>query len=106
MNKQTLNKLNKQASEEILAVLGKHDVPLQHSVALLCKMRGVTLTEVAKACGCHRNLLYKALAGEIAPNNELVTGVAAFLGMNPWKLKRGKTHEIASEKLIAQVNNN
>lgn len=76
--------MHKKAIKEILLVLQKHQVPLQHGVALICRARGEQLSALASRCGFHRNSLYKALAGEIAPNPKLVSAVRSELGVNPW----------------------
>jgi DNA-binding phage protein len=76
--------MHKQAIKEILLVLQKHKVPLQHGVALICRARGDQLGALANRCGFHRNSLYKALAGEIVANPKLVAAVRHELGVNPW----------------------
>jgi len=76
--------MNNTSAAEILTVLCKHEVPLQHSVALLCKVQGKTLTDIAEASGFHRNLLYKALSGGTRPNSKLQKAVEQALDINPW----------------------
>lgn len=80
--------MNKKAMLEIMEVLCRHQVPLQHTVALLCKAKGVPLNEIAKQVGCHRNLVYKSLAGEVAPNPQLVQGLREVLGLDPWAFRQ------------------
>lgn len=77
--------LTANAATEIMSVLRKHQVPLQPSVAMLCKIQGVKLHWVAERCGLHRNSLYKALAGEVSPSPVLVQSVKEVLGINPWQ---------------------
>lgn len=84
---------------DILRTLKRHNVPLQHSVTLLCKLQGRAIGDLAQACGYHRNSLYKALAGEVVQvQSDMVDAVTAELGVNPWayapirpKKSRGKS---------------
>jgi hypothetical protein len=70
---------------DILRELQRHKVPLQHSVALLCKLQGRGIGGLAQACGYHRNSVYKALAGEVVQVQEdMMDAVAKELGINPW----------------------
>lgn len=70
---------------DILQTLKRHNVPLQHSVTLLCKLQGRAIGDLAQACGYHRNSLYKALAGEVVQvQSDMVNAVMAELGVNPW----------------------
>lgn len=73
------------AIEEILAVLQKHDVPLQHSVALICKCQGRKLSDLASDCGYHRNSLYKALSHNMRVQPGMAEAVKRELGVNPWE---------------------
>lgn len=72
------------AIEEILAVLQRQDVPLQHGVALICKCQGRKLGDLASICGYHRNSLYKALSGATTAQPEMIAAVERELGVNPW----------------------
>jgi hypothetical protein len=70
---------------DILRTLKRHNVPLQHSVTLLCKLQGRAISDLATACGYHRNSVYKALAGEVMQVQEdMVDAVTKELGINPW----------------------
>ncbi|MCR6651420.1 MAG: hypothetical protein NVV73_07965 [Cellvibrionaceae bacterium] len=74
-----------EAMSDILRDLQRHKVPLQHSVALLCKLQGRGIGGLAQACGYHRNSVYKALAGEVIQVQEdMMDAVAKELGINPW----------------------
>lgn len=76
--------ISKAGMVEILVVLQKHHVPLQHGVSLLCKLKGLTLSELSIACGYHRNSIYKALSGENNVQSEMMLKVESLLGVNPW----------------------
>lgn len=76
--------MNSAAIEDILALLQKHDVPLQHSTALICKCQGRKLSDLASVCGYHRNSLYKALSGATPAQPEMIAAVERELGVNPW----------------------
>mgnify|MGYP005840711047 CR=1 FL=1 len=82
--------MHKQAMKELLTVAASHQVPLQHTVALICKCRGEKIGDLASRCGFHRNSLYKALSGEVTPSAELVAGVTGELGVNPWEYRPEK----------------
>jgi DNA-directed RNA polymerase specialized sigma24 family protein len=70
---------------DILRTLKRHNVPLQHSVTLLCKLQGRAISDLATACGYHRNSVYKALAGEVVQVQEdMMDAVTKELGINPW----------------------
>lgn len=73
------------ALSEVMSVLQKHGVPLQHGVSLICRIKGMTLSELAIACGYHRNSIYKALSGENQIQPEMETAVTERLGINPWR---------------------
>jgi transcriptional regulator with XRE-family HTH domain len=76
--------ISKAGMVEILVVLKKHQVPLQHGVSLLCKAKGLTLSELSVACGYHRNSIYKALSGENNVQPDMIKKVENLLGVNPW----------------------
>lgn len=76
--------MNAAAIEEILAVLQKHQVPLQHGVSLICKVQSRKLGDLANTCGYHRNSLYKALSGASPAQPLMVHAVERELGVNPW----------------------
>ncbi len=76
--------MNKKAMVEILTVLQKHHVPLQHGVALICKAQDRKLSDLASACNYHRNSLYKALMGDIPAQPEMIEAVKNELGIDPW----------------------
>ena len=79
--------LSRSAVEEILTVLRKHQVPLQPSVALICKVNEIPLHWIAERCGFHRNSLYKALIDEIRPHPVMVESVKEALGVDPWSIE-------------------
>lgn len=71
---------------ELLAAHCALGVPLQHSVALLSRLRGVSLAHVARRAGCHRNGLYQALVGQVQPSARLRQALLAELGVDPWEI--------------------
>lgn len=70
---------------EILCVHKRLGIQLQHSVWLLCKHKGIVLSELAAECGYHRNYLYMSLSGTIQPAREFREAVAKKLGVDPWE---------------------
>lgn len=72
------------ALHEVMTVLQKHGVPLQHGTALLCRMKGMTLAELSTTCGYHRNSIYKALSGENQVQPDMEAAVTKEIGINPW----------------------
>ena len=83
--------ISREGMVEILVVLKKHQVPLQHGVSLLCKAKGLTLSELSVACGYHRNSIYKALSGENNVQPEMKLKVENLLGVNPWNFVSDKS---------------
>ena len=68
----------------VLSQLKSNNVPLQHSVQLICKIRGVPLGDLAGDCGYHRNYLYKSLKGDVTPAIQFRERVSELLAVDPW----------------------
>tara|TARA_B100000446_G_scaffold181911_1_gene199802 strand:+ start:105 stop:392 length:288 start_codon:yes stop_codon:yes gene_type:complete len=73
-----------EAIKRILDFLKSEGIPLQHSVSMICKVKGIALGKLANECGYHRNQLYLSLTGSHRPSQQLRDGVAKQLGVDPW----------------------
>ena len=73
-------------SDELLHCLRRYEVPLLHAVALLARLRGVSLNQIARSAGLHRNSLYHALAGRVCPSAGVRETVTRMLGVDPWEI--------------------
>ena len=71
---------------ELLRCLRRYEVPLLHAVALLARLQGVSLSQIAHSAGLHRNSLYHALVGRVRPSAGLRETVTRTLGVDPWKI--------------------
>ena len=72
----------------IRAILDCHqrlNVPLQHSVAFLYRVLGLSLSATAERAGYTRGYLYMALAGERNPPNRLRHAIQDDLGVDVWE---------------------
>lgn len=76
--------MNAQSMNEIMEVLQKHRVPLQYSVALICKVKGIGMASLTEACGYHRNYLNQTLCGAIKPAQAFREQITNRLGIDPW----------------------
>ncbi len=76
--------MDNSSAMRVLSQLRRSNVPLQHSVQLICKVGGVPLGELASNCGYHRNYLYKSLKGDVTPAGEFRMSVLGRLGVDPW----------------------
>lgn len=76
--------MNSDQTEKILCLHRDCGIALQHSVALLFRVQGMSLSAVAKAAGYQRTYLYKALAGELEPSPRLRRALEDALGVDPW----------------------
>jgi transcriptional regulator with XRE-family HTH domain len=77
--------VSKQAYEEVLSLHQRHNIPLQHSIALLCKTEGIGMSELAESCGKHRNYLNQSLRGIFKPTHKFRMAITKKLGVDPWK---------------------
>lgn len=71
--------------QELMRAHARLDVPLVHTVALVARLRDVSLSALAREAGCHRNSLYQALVGDIRPPTRLRDVVVEKLGIDPWE---------------------
>ncbi len=76
--------MNTEQTNRLLQIHAEMEIPLQHTVALLFKTKGLTLNSFAKQAGYQRTYLYKALAGSLAPSIELRKAMVDALGIDPW----------------------
>ncbi len=68
----------------VLEFLQQERVPLQHSVSMICKAKGIALGKLAVSLGIHRNYLFQTLSGQRKPSTQLRSGVEKYLGVDPW----------------------
>ncbi|MCF6256201.1 MAG: helix-turn-helix transcriptional regulator [Gammaproteobacteria bacterium] len=68
----------------ILTCHQRHDIPLQHSVALFYRVLGLSLSAAAKRAGYTRGYLYMALSGERKASVPLRQAVCDDLGVDVW----------------------
>jgi DNA-binding phage protein len=73
---------NKEA--QLLSCMKEFDVPLKESVALLCRLKGITFKSITKKAGYTRNGLYQALNDSRKPKRPLYQSVIDHLGVDPW----------------------
>lgn len=74
-------------TSDLEAVLACHqalDIPLQHSVAFVYRVLGLSLSATAERAGYSRNALYKALSGKRTPSVELRKAVREDVGIDVW----------------------
>jgi len=76
--------MNTEQTLRLLQVHSECGVPLQHSVALLFKCKGLSLDGFSRQAGYQRTYLYKALAGSLSPSPGLRAAMAGVLGVDPW----------------------
>jgi transcriptional regulator with XRE-family HTH domain len=76
--------MNTSQTARLLQVHAECGVPLQHSVALLFKTKGLSLNAFAKRAGYQRTYLYKALSGSLSPSPGLREAMVEALGVDPW----------------------
>ncbi|MCI0667557.1 MAG: hypothetical protein L0Y43_05840 [Methylococcaceae bacterium] len=78
--------MNSRQVERILRLHTECGIPLQHSVAMLFRVKGVSLGTAAKQAGYQRTYLYKTLSGELAPSPRLRETMESMLGVDPWAI--------------------
>ena len=78
--------LTKEHIRRLLEVHRECGVPLQHAVALIFRVKRLSLNSVAVDAGYQRTSLYKALAGEIVPPVPLRTTIRLCIGVDPWEV--------------------
>ena len=78
--------MNSRQVEKILGLHRECGIPLQHTVAMLFRVLGVSLGKAAQQAGYQRTYLYKALAGELAPSPQLRETMESLLGVDPWAI--------------------
>ena len=71
--------------QELMRVHARLGVPVVHTVALVARLRHVSLSALAREAGYHRNSLYQALVGDIRPPQRLHDVVIQKLGIDPWR---------------------
>jgi transcriptional regulator with XRE-family HTH domain len=76
-------------AKEVLTVLQKNQIPLHLGVALLCKAKGVTLSELAAGAGRHRSYLHQTLTGVFSPAEDFRNHITRKLGIDPWQFGPG-----------------
>ncbi len=70
--------------EKILTILQIENIPLQHSVSMIFRAKGLAIGKLAKDYGYHRNHLFQALSGQRQPSTHLRADIAKRLGVDPW----------------------
>jgi len=76
--------MNNDTVVRVLSHLKRNNVPLTHSLQLICKSKGIALGRLATKSGYHRNYLYKCLCGEIIPADDFKKRISAEVGVDPW----------------------
>ncbi|MGR9053827.1 MAG: hypothetical protein ACU84J_14370, partial [Gammaproteobacteria bacterium] len=82
--------MNRRQTMQILQLHKDCGIPLQHSVAMLFRVLGVSLSDTAAEAGYQRTYLYKALSGELEPSTALRHCVESVLGVDPWLVHAGE----------------
>tara|TARA_B100000446_G_scaffold87859_1_gene82666 strand:- start:86 stop:607 length:522 start_codon:yes stop_codon:yes gene_type:complete len=70
--------------KRILIFLQRENIPLQHSVSMICKTKGIRLGKLAISFGIHRNYLFQTLSGDRTPSADLRNRMRKELGVDPW----------------------
>ena len=78
--------MNSRQVRRILRLHMECGIPLQHSVAMLFRVKGASLGTAAKQAGYQRTYLYKALSGELSPSPRLRETMESMLGVDPWAI--------------------
>lgn len=71
-------------ASEVLTVLQKNNIPLHLGVTLLCKAKGINLSNLADEGGRHRSYLHQTLTGVFSPAEDFRAHVTRKLGIDPW----------------------
>lgn len=70
--------------KKMLIFLQSENIPLQHSVSMICRTKGIGLGKLAISFGIHRNYLFQTLSGERTPSADLRGKMRKELGVDPW----------------------
>lgn len=69
---------------KLLASLQENHIPIHLSVALVCKLKGINMTELAEDGGRHRSYLRQTLTGVFQPADDFRQHITDRLGADPW----------------------
>lgn len=89
-------------AKEVLTVLQKNQIPLHLGVALLCKAKGLSLSELADGAGRHRSYLHQTLTGVFNPADDFRKHVTRKLGIDPWQFGPGIGSSESNTKEISR----
>jgi hypothetical protein len=76
--------MNTKIISDIFNILQEKRIPLRHSVPFCLRLQGKKLSEISKAAGVTRGMLYQILAGKRRPNKRIRKELE-ISGINPWK---------------------